>query len=342
MSDYKFFAVSADGKAGGIYEVTLNMETGAMTSCLRTLCPNLNYVIHDPVRGLFYGSVSKLADDPAGFGGAAVFDAGGALLRLVSTGGDNTCHLALSPDGNFLYTAQYGDGTISEFPLDAAGMPGEPRIFRHSGSGPDLARQAGPHSHFTGFTPEGDCLMTVDLGLDAVFLYPWNAGAGIADTPVPAKVPAGEGPRHLIFAPDNGRFFVANELGSTVSSFIWENGCSELAETVSTLLQPPVVKNWPGAIRLSPDGRYLLVSNRGDDSIAAFSLEPDSLKLIRTTGSGGHWPRDFVFTPDGAFVIVANERSGNLASFRYQPENGGLIPCGRVTEIPVVLNCVCL
>lgn len=339
MRDYRFFAISSDGESGGIYEVTLNTENGAMTSLLRTRCPHLNYLIHDPGRNMFYGSVSRWRE---GEGGLAVFDADCDLLQITAVGGANTCHLALSPDGLFLYTAQYGDGTVSEFPLDKAGMPGEPRVFRRSGCGKDPERQECPHAHFAGFTPEKDRLMIVDLGLDTVFFYPWKAEKGIADTPAAAKVPAGEGPRHLIYAPDNGRFFVANELGSTVSCFNWHNGMAELAGTSSTLLQDPAVRNWPGAIRLSPDGRYLLVSNRGDDSIAAFALEENALTLIRTTGSGGHWPRDFAFTPDGNFVITANERSGNLASFRYQPENGALIPCGRTAEIPQVLNCVCL
>lgn len=340
MEKIHFLAVSSHGEAGGIYDVRLDTRTGAMENSLRTACPCLNYLIQDPVRHFFYGSLSHFAGDGEN-GGLAVFDADLRLLTTVSTGGSNTCHLTLSPDGKFLYTAQYGDGTVSEFLLDKDGMPGVPRVFRHSGQGPVQPRQAGPHSHFTGFTPEGDALMNVDLGLDAVFFYPWKAGEGIADTPEAVHVPAGEGPRHLIFTEDGKAFFVANELGSTVSAFAWQGGIARMLATVPTILQDPVVPNWPGAIRLSPDGRYLLISNRGDDSIAAFAIgSGGELQLRRATGSGGHWPRDFVFTPAGDFVITANERSGNLASFRYEPENGGLIPTGRVTEIPSVLNCL--
>ena len=53
MRDYRFFAISSDGESGGIYEVTLNTENGAMTSLLRTRCPHLNYLIHDPGRNMF-------------------------------------------------------------------------------------------------------------------------------------------------------------------------------------------------------------------------------------------------------------------------------------------------
>lgn len=340
MDGYHFFAISSDGESGGIYDVTLDTETGAMTSSLRTRCPHLNYLIHDPARKMFYGSISRFAAD--GTGGLAVFDADCKLLRSVPTDGKNTCHLTLSPDGKFLYTAQYGDGSISEFPLDDAGEPGAPRIFRQRGKGDAPDRQSEPHAHFAGFSPEGDRLLTVDLGLDSVFIYPWQEGAGITGEPAAVQVPAGDGPRHLIFSAAGDRFFTANELGSTASTFAWQDGGAELLETVTTLVQTPVMQSWPGAIRLSPDGKYLLISNRGDDSIAAFEVMSDGLKLIRTTGCGGHWPRDFVFTPDGKFVITANERSGNLASFRYCAENGGLIPCGRSAEIPAVLNFLCL
>lgn len=334
-----FLAVSSNPEAGGIYKVELDAETGAMTAKLSVPCPYLNYVIRDAKRGLYYGTVSRIDPKDEAAGGGAVVFRDGEAPRLFPTGGMNSCHLALSPDGDYLYTAQYGDGTLSELPLAADGTPGKPRVLRHAGHGV-LPRQAGPHAHFAGFSPDGKFLLNVDLGLDTVFLYPYQMGKGIADTPEQALVPPGEGPRHLVFSPSGTQVFVANELGSTVTNFSYIDGTVRAIETVPTILQEPVVTNWPGAIRLSPDGNWLFISNRGDDSVAAFRITANRLKLVRATGSGGHWPRDIAFTRDGKFLIAANERSGNLASFRYQPENGGLIPCGRTASIPTVLNCV--
>ena len=339
MEEITFLAVSPDPERGGIYTVRLDAETGAMSAERTTACPELNYLIRDAKRGLYYGTVRFLdpANEAAG-SGAAVFRAGEAP-RLFPTGGMNACHLALSPDGDFLYTAQYGDGTLSELPLSADGTPGKPRVLRHAGHGV-LPRQAGPHAHFVGFSPDGRFLLNVDLGLDTVFLYPYQAGKGISDAPETALVPPGEGPRHLIFSPSGTQFYVANELGSTVTNFSYIDGKVRAIATVPSILQDPVITNWPGAIRLSPDGQRLFVSNRGDDSVAMFRIAANRLELVRATGAGGHWPRDIAFTPDGRFLIVANERSGNLASFRYNAENGGIIPCGRTAEIPSVLNCV--
>ncbi len=333
-----FLAVSSHAEKGGIYNVSMDTETGDMETSLWCALPGANYLLYDAGRKLFFATVNRIGGGEK-TGGVARIGKDGKLAGIYSAGGFNTCHLALSPDGKRLYTAQYSDGTMSEYLLAPDGTPGEPKVFRKAGTGV-LPRQECPHSHFVGFTPDGKCLFCVDLGLDTVFFYPYREDTGISGEPAEACVPFGEGPRHLVFSPEGTQFFVANELGSTVTNFARGRGEIHEIETLTTLLQEPVIENWPGAIRLSPDGKYLYISNRGDDSISQFVRVRNRMKLLRVTGCGGHWPRDFAFSPDGKFAVTANERSGNLASFRVHPETGGLIPFGRTAAIPNVLNCV--
>ena len=54
--------------------------------------------------------------------------------------------------------------------------------------------------------------------------------------PPQAQCEAGSGPRHLCFLPDKKMVYSANELDSTVTSFIVrKNGALEAIQTISTL-----------------------------------------------------------------------------------------------------------
>ena len=105
--------------------------------------------------------------------------------------------------------------------------------------------------------------------------------------------------------------------------------CSVLS-TLSTLSTLPDGLNFPSetkvaAVRLSPNGRHLMVSNRGYDSIACYHVGADAgLTLYDIVDSRGRSPRDFNFLPSGNRVGVCNEFSDNVAFFTYDPESGAL------------------
>ena len=99
-------------------------------------------------------------------------------------------------------------------------------------------------------------------------------------------------------------------------------------------------QNLAGAIRVSPSGRHVLVSNRGDDSLAVLRFDPDAsaLSLVGITPDVGECPRDFIVTPDGRHVIVAGQDNDRLASYRFDDEAGAL----RLLHPAVAPTPVCL
>jgi 6-phosphogluconolactonase len=78
-------------------------------------------------------------------------------------------------------------------------------------------------------------------------------------------------------------------------------------------------------IRLHASNRFLYVSNRGHDSIAAFRIDPTTGEL---TGLGQiateKTPRSFDLDPSGKFPFAAGESSGRLASYRVDRASGRL------------------
>jgi 6-phosphogluconolactonase len=83
------------------------------------------------------------------------------------------------------------------------------------------------------------------------------------------------------------------------------------------------------------------VSNRGHDSIAAFSIDQQSGKLtsIGFTSSGGKSPRFFTLDTTGRWLLAANQDSGNIVVFHRDPKTGLLQPSGKVYELDAA---VCL
>ena len=321
----EFHAVSgSDAPAGGIYRLQAD---GAFQLVKLS---KLNCLVRRPGDRRLYGTTGRNG------GGVTVLDplpfSGGYIeTQSVNAGGKTPCHLTISPDGGFLYTANYSSGSISEFRLHEGLIAKRPRIIRHTGSS-IKPRQKSPHPHFVRFDAEGKQLYVCDLGTDKISIYDWTPGTGLK-TPAAAELilPPGSGPRHLVFSPDGNTLYVANELDSTAASFVREApGKAWRFGKVRSTLPPGVDKqdNYPGAIRITADGKYFFVANRGDNSIAVFAALPGgNIRLVRTVPSGGDYPSDLLLLNGDRILAVGHQRSGGVTSFEL--ENGRLTPSVR-------------
>ena len=79
------------------------------------------------------------------------------------------------------------------------------------------------------------------------------------------------------------------------------------------------------AIHLSPDGRFLYATNRGDaNEIVIFSVDPANghLKKIGHQSSLGKSPREFAIDPTGNWLIVGNQNSDTVYVFKRDQQSG--------------------
>ena len=127
-----------------------------------------------------------------------------------------------------------------------------------------------------------------------------------------------------------------------LTSLRWSraNGFS-LIDAISTIPQSPnptISKshnstNLAAAIRLSPDGKRVVVSNRGENSLVAFRFDEATGALsdgVRTI-LPGDWPREFIFVTD-TLALAAMERSGEIHALRYDPPSGRFSAMGTGPE----------
>lgn len=333
-----------DGGSDGIYVYRFDTKTGSVAPVSSTKTVNPSYLL--PSRdGRTVYAVNELPGDngPADQRGgisAFRFDAKtGALtfINRVSSEGNDPCHLSLSPDDKYLVTANYSvaanpGGSFAVFPLREDGAVGQAALtVHHQGSGPVKGRQDGAHAHSAVFSPDGRTLFVQDLGADKIFGYRYTVdGSRGLISPTDTRytpVKAGSGPRHMVFDA-NGRYaYVTSELNAAVEVFGHQDGKLTPVQTVP--MAAPGFKGKVGgaAIHLSPDGRFLYASNRGDaNEIVIYAVNPANgrLKTVDRQSSLGRTPREFLIDPTGKWLIVGNQDSDTFYVFRRDAETGKL------------------
>ncbi|MGY6155891.1 lactonase family protein [Paraburkholderia graminis] len=330
------------GKSEGLYVYRFDTKTGDATrvSVAQTVNPSYLVVSHD--RRFVY-AVNELPGDngPASQrGGVSAFRfdaASGQLtfLNKVSADGNDPCYLSLSPDGKYLLAANYSvaadpGGSFAVLPVQADGQLGASVLtVHHEGSGPVKGRQDNAHVHSTVFSPDGHYLFAQDLGADKLYSYRYTAdGSRGLFSPTDwryTQEKPGTGPRHLVFGADGKHAYLTSELAATVSTFNYADG--KLTQVQTIPLTEPGFKGAVGAaaIHLSPDGRFLYATNRGDaNEIVIFSVDPTNghLKKIGRQSSLGKSPREFAIDPTGKWLIVGNQNSDTVYVFRRDQQSG--------------------
>jgi 6-phosphogluconolactonase len=89
-------------------------------------------------------------------------------------------------------------------------------------------------------------------------------------------------------------------------------------------------------VHVSPDGRFVYTSNRGDNSLAVFAVEGGSgrLSLVQHVSTQGKTPRNFGLDPSGQVLLVANQNSDNIFSYLVDKQTGKLTPTGQSVNVP--------
>ena len=335
---------TSDGEAG-LFTMQLDMQTGALKAEQRygdVAAPN--FLVLSPDRRFLY-TVNRTGtwEDQGAVSAFSIDAETGALtfLNEVPSAGQGPCYINIDPSGQFVVVANYSSGTVALYPVNADGtLEAASSVMQHEGSGPDASRQEGPHAHYIHFTPDGQYVLSADLGIDKVMIYALDkdSNALVPHATPYAEVEAGSGPRHLAFHPTQDHIYLLNELSGTVTVFKadFATGGMEALQTISSLPDGFSGANKSADIHVHPSGKFLYASNRGDsDSIAIFSIDASGLLTYQGEQSAGIvWPRNFAIDPTGTFMLVANRHDNSIVVFRINEDTGALEPASQRIEVP--------
>ena len=341
------------GESRGIYAVRLDGATGALsTPELAATLPDPEFLALHPNGRFVYALTRVRTPDGKNAGAVEAFAVDPATESLTAlntqlTGRGSLTHVAVDPSGRMVIAPSYGGGYVASFPIRPDGSLGPcASILTQQGPlGPNHVRQDAPHPHSVTISPDGRFAFVANLGLDRVFSYRLDPKRGTIapNEPAFATIKAGSGPRHTKFSPDGKYFYVLSELAGTITSCRYDaaRGVVEPFQTVSTLPDNFTGKNTSSEIRIAPDGRFVYAANRGPNTLAVFTRDPQSGALTRTeiVPTGGDHPRNFALSPDGAWLLCAHQNSGNLTVFRVNEQTGRLT---RTDATAHVAQAVCV
>jgi 6-phosphogluconolactonase len=250
----------------------------------------------------------------------------GALTYLndVSSAGNGPAHVSVDATGKWVFAANYGDGTVAVLPVQSNGSLGAATDTKAPGA----------NAHMAIASPSNKWVFVPCLGADLVAQYALDAQNGKLTPNATPTFPTdkGAGPRHLAFHTNGKLAFLLAETASTVTSLAFDDTTGQLTKiaTYSTLAPGFSGANTGAEIWVHPTGKWVFTSNRGDDSIAAFSVDAQSgaMTFLSTTKTTGTTPRDFTLDPSGAFLYAANQGSDSIIPFDVTAATGALTVAG--------------
>lgn len=266
--------------------------------------------------------------------------------------GKSTCYIAISPQKDSAIVISYWDAIIDVVDVDSDGKLGSvlqsfKQLYRKEGEWRQVEyredhwenRQVGPHAHCAHFWK--DWVFIPDLGENAIFQYRYDPATKQLEPDTHIKFEAGSGPRHMAMHPELDICYVSNELFNTVCVAKLDASEPSISkERLIPIQYESTLENrdqvsYVSEIKLSPDARFLYVSNRGDNSLAIFKvLDDGKLERLDVVPTNGKFPRHFALTPCGNAVLVANQDSSTLTLFERNVDTGLINYTGQEYTLP--------
>lgn len=263
------------------------------------------------------------------------------LLNQQSSFGDGPCYVSTDKTGKLAFVTNYNEGNLIVFPISENGsLEACSDSIRFTGSGVNPERQTRPHIHCVIPSPDNKHLIVTDLGTDKVYSFVIDhASAKLKPAPKPfTSVKPGSGPRHITFHPNGKYIYAAEELTSTVAHFAYKKETGDLTllqDQIASMPVNSVGQNSSADIHTDIHGKYLMMSNRGHNSLSVYSVAKDgSLSFLHTQNTKGEKPRNFLVDQRNRYVFVAHQDTDNVVVFRWNEKTGKLIETGFQLKVP--------
>lgn len=250
--------------------------------------------------------------------------------------------ISTDKQGRFLLGASYDGDVVHVYRLARDGKVTAPPVGSY---------KTGHAAHSVIVDASGNDAYVGNLGTDRVLQLKLSdegqlkaLGDGYVNTS------ADNGPRHSVISPDNRYLYNIGEMGGIITQFRREpdGGLVKVAETPNAVAEKyklehgkerpadysdPTPRIWAADIALTPDGRFLYVSERTSSTVSGYQVNKADGTLTLT----GSWnvekqPRGIAISPDSRWLIASGQQSAVIGSYEINAKNGTL---RKVSEAPV-------
>ncbi len=335
------------GQSKGIYAYKLEASSGTFTSLgLVGETPNPSFLAVDPSHRFLYAANELNTFEGKRGASVTAFSLDSATGKLTqlnakASGGAGACHLVVDNDTKNLLVANYVDASVEDLSILPDGSLGAaPSFIVHTGKSIG-ARQAAAHAHCMVLDAANQHAYVCDLGQDKVIIYKFDSKTGTLtpNDPPSANIKTGSGPRHMALSPDGRQAYVVSEMGSIITHLSCDPKTGALADLQTMSLLPEDFKGTSNAaeIAMHPSGKYVYATNRGNDSVAVFAIDPasGSLSFVQRIPTNGRTPRGMAIDPTGKFLLTGNQDSSSITVFNLDPATGKLTQVEKQLEAPL-------
>lgn len=325
-------------KPEGLYVYDFDAKTGQLTHKTTTNAASPSYLAVSPDRKHIYA----VSEDASQSVNAFDYNRSSGQITFInkqSTGGGSPTYVSVDATGKYVFVANYAGGNFAAVPVLNDGSLGtDIQYIKHEGSSVHR-RQTKPYAHSTVVSPDNKYLFVSDLGTDKINIYkfdPRKSPSLSQADPAFVSLAPGSGPRHFTFHPNKKFAYLIQEINGTITAFSYSDGNLKALQTVSIVPEGFTGRVGAADIHVSPDGKFLYGSNRGDaNDLSIYSIDQKSgqLTFAGRQSTLGKTPRNFAIDPTGNFLLAANQDTNDIFVFKRDQKTGLLTPTGQKLEI---------
>ena len=333
------FVYISNGEDGNIAVMQLSPDTGDLKMIEKVPAgPNVKHMALSPDHRFLYASIRS---EPFSVITYLINSETGNLTQLSKESlPDNMVYISVDQTGRYLLSASYTNAKIAVNPISLNGSVQ---------SEPVEVISTGPNPHSILVDRSNQFAYVPHLGNDQIkqFLFDESTGVLTPNDPAVVYTKDGSGPRHFDFSPNNMYVYVSTETDGMVYSYKVDNKTGILTEIQKISVKPSTISPEPtpaatengllemedadvpssgvADIHLTPDGKWLYVSERAQSTITAFAVDRHSGNLTYIGNyDTENTPRGINIDPRGNFVIAAGQESGHVSVHAINQETGEL------------------
>lgn len=260
-----------------------------------------------------------------------------SFINTVRAQGKNPVYLTPALNNKFMFVASLQGGAVASLPINKDGSLGEAVSVEHLEG---LAEGGVSHAHQCLLDHTGNFLLVPTqarkIGYERVWVLRVDNETGKLTRTCTVDARTYSEPRHIGLTSDNKRAYLVNEKGNNVTYYDFDDQQGVLIprQIIPCLPEDYTGQGQASASLVHPSDKFVYVSNRIHESIAAYTINPQTgfLKLQGFVSCEGLTPRFMTFNDDATQLIVGNEDSDTIKFFAINSNDGTLTYTGKTVE----------